>query len=200
MDILRRELWQNLRSLLRNPGFTAIVILTLALGIGVNTAIFSVVHAILLNPLPFPESNRIVTLSEYAPGADTNLVSPITFEDWTLRSDLFDELSAFRFWENRSIQVDGGEPQPVLHITATPNYFSALGLSPRLGRVYAEERAGSVNEAVLSNELWLRRFGGETAVLGKSVQISGTTYTIVGVMPPTPKDVSIGIGDTTAPL
>jgi len=194
------DLWRNARSLSRSPAFTATVVLTMALGIGVNTAIFSVVQAVLLDPLPFPESDRIVTLAEYAPGADTGLVSPITFEDWGLNNQSFEELSAFRFWENRSIQVDGGEPEPVLHITATPNFFSALRLQPAVGRVYAEERAGGANEAVLSHELWRRLFGGEPTVLGRTVRISGASFTIVGVMPPAPKDISIGIGDIWTPL
>jgi putative ABC transport system permease protein len=200
MENLTRELWRSIRSLSRTPGFTATVILTLGLGIGVNTAIFSVVNAVLLEPLPFPESERVVVLTEHAPGVDTSLVSPITFDDWETRSQLFEHLAAFRFWENQSIQVDDREPEPVLHVTATPDFFAALRFQPAFGRIYADQQDGGVKEAVLSDELWRGLFNADTTVVGRTVRMSGAPYIIVGVMPPVPMDVSIGMGDIWSPL
>lgn len=191
---------RSVRSLSKRPGFTATVVLTLALGIGANTAIFSVVYALLLDPLPFPNSERLVMVSERAPELETDFVSPVIFEDWSMRSRIFEELSAFRFWENRSIEIAGGEPEPILHITATPNYFRTLGVSPAIGRIYADEKAGGVNEAVISNDLWLRSFGSSRSILGRSIRLNGNPYVVVGVMPALPRDITIGLGDIWTPL
>jgi putative ABC transport system permease protein len=160
---------------------------------------FSVVYGVLLAPLPLAEPERIAILSEYTPGVENSLVSPITYEDWSLRSPLFEELAAFRFWENRTIEIDGADPVPVLHITPTADYFRALGWSPAIGRTHGEEKAG-VNEAVLSHDLWMRLFQGDRNVLGKSIRISGASFVVVGVMPPIHKDISLGLGDVWTPV
>lgn len=196
----RKEFLRSARSLSKWPGFTLIVIMTLALGIGANTAIFSVVHTLLLDPLPFPDSNRLVVVSERAPELETNFVSPVIFEDWAERSHIFAELSAFRYWENRSIEIGGAEPEPVLHITATPNYFRALGVTPQMGRIYADENAGGGNEAVVSHDLWRRSFAGDSGILGRNIHINGSAYVVVGVLPKLPLDISIGLGDVWTPL
>lgn len=195
-----KTLRYGLRTLRKRPGFTAVVTLTLALGIGTNAALFSMVYAVLLSPLPFGEPDRIAILSEHSRTMDTGLVSPITFDDWSHRNEVFSELAALRYWENRMVEFANGAPEPILQVTATPNYFRVLGYRPLFGRTYVEEQAGAVNEAVLSYELWHRRFNGRRDVLGSTLRVSGTAFVIVGVMPPAPHDISIGWGDLWTPL
>ena len=188
------------RSLRKRPGFAGIVILTLALGIGANTALFSIVHAVLIAPLPFQNPARIMILSEHSRSMDTGLVSPITFDDWAHRNEVFSDLAAFRHWENRTIEIGRSEPEPILHVTATSNYFRVLGFSPLFGRTHGEEKSGGVNEAVLSYELWTRRFNARHDALGETIRISGASYVVVGVMPPAPHDIGIGWGDVWTPI
>ena len=189
-----------LRGLARRSGFTAVVVLTLALGIGANSTLFSIVHAVLLEPLPFHEAERIAMLSEHSHTMDTGLVSPITFDDWNTRNDVFSELAAFRHWENRTIEFSNGQPEPILQVTASSNYFKVLGFQPLFGRTHGEEKSGGVNEAVLSHELWQKRFGASGDVIGTTIRISGASFVIVGVMPPAPHDVAIGWGDIWTPI
>jgi hypothetical protein len=118
-----------LRSLWKRPGFSVVVTLTLGLGIGANSAIFSVVHAVLLNPLPFREAGWVAMLSEHSRTMDTGLVSPITYDDWEHRNEVFSELAAFRHWENRTLEFRGAPPEPILQVTTTPNYFMSLDSS-----------------------------------------------------------------------
>jgi putative ABC transport system permease protein len=191
---------RTLRNLLARPGFTAVVVLTLALGIGANSALFSVVHAVLLSPLPFRDPKRIAILSEHSRTMDTGLVSPITFEDWNLRNEVFSELAAFRHWENRTIEFAGGQPEPILQVTASSNYFRVLGFQTLFGRTHGEENTGGANEAVLSYELWQRRFGSSRDVIGRTIRIAGAPFVVVGVMPPGPRDLSIGWGDVWTPI
>jgi putative ABC transport system permease protein len=188
------------RQFRRNPGFTLITVLTLALGLGANTTIYSAAHAVLLDPLPFHQPDRVVILTENRPGMETDLVSPITFDDWSTRSELFEELAAFRFWENRSLRVNASEPEPVNHVTTTENYFAAIGVTPLLGRTYGQFESTGVNEAVLSFELWRKRFAGDPGTLGRLIRINETPFTVVGVLPPLPREVTAGIGDVWTPL
>ena len=139
-------------------------------------------------------------LSEHSRTMDTGLVSPITFDDWDRRNEVFSELAAFRHWENRTLEFPGAAPEPILQVTATPNYFHVLGLDPLFGRTHRAEQSGGVNDAVLSYELWMRRFSGDRNVLGKTIRISGAAFLIVGVMPPAPHDLAIGWGDVWTPI
>ncbi|HUA58735.1 MAG TPA: ABC transporter permease [Verrucomicrobiae bacterium] len=197
---LLRDLRFTLRGLAKRPGFTIVVVLTLASGIGTNTALFSVVHAVLLDPLPFHEADRVAMLSEHSRAMDTGLVSPITFDDWKTRNEVFSDLAAFRHWENRTLEFQAGQPEPILQVTASPNYFQVLGLQPLFGRTFGEEKAGGTNEAVLSHELWSRRFAANRDVIGTAIRISGAPFVVVGVMPPAPHDMAIGWGDVWTPI
>ena len=190
----------SFRSLWKRPGFSAVVVLTLGLGIGANSAIFSVVHAVLLNPLPFREAHRVAMLSEHSRTMDTGLVSPITYDDWEHRNEVFSEIAAFRHWENRTLEFPGAPPEPILQVTASPSYFHVLGFEPLFGRTHGAERSGGVNDAVLSHELWRRRFAASRDVLGRTIRISGASFVIVGVMPPAPHDLAIGWGDVWTPI
>jgi putative ABC transport system permease protein len=197
---LPNQIRLSLRSLYKRSAFTAVVVLTLGLGIGANSAIFSVVHAVLFNPLPFREPNGVAMLSEHSRTMDTGLVSPITYDDWEHRNEVFSELAAFRHWENRTLEFPNAQPEPILQVTATPNYFHVLGFEPLFGRTHDAEKPGGVNDAVLSHELWMRRFGGNRDVLGKTIRISGASFVIVGVMPAAPHDLGIGWGDVWTPI
>jgi predicted permease len=188
------------RSLLKRPSFTAVVVLTLALGIGANSAIFSVVPAVLFNPLPFREADRVAMLSEHSRTMDTRPASPITYDDWDDRNEVFSELAAFRHWENRTLEFPSAPPEPILQVTATPNYFHVLGFEPLFGRTHGPEQPGGVNNAVLNHELWTRRFAANRDALGKAIRIPGASFVIVGVMPPAPHDLGIAWGDVWTPI
>ncbi len=173
------------RQLLAAPGFTAVAILTLALGIGACTAIFSVVNGVLLRPLDYPQPDRIVVMRE------TNLpqfpefsVSPPNFLDWQKQTKSYNYLAAY---SGDQINLTGeGEPQRLIGVKATADYFKVYGIQPVLGRTFlAEDDAvGKDHVAVLSNPFWQRVFGGEKNVIGRSLQLNGEPYIVIGVAPP----------------
>ncbi len=173
------------RQLLASPGFTAVAILTLALGIGACTAIFSVVNGVLLRPLDYPQPDRIVVLRE------TNLpqfpefsVSPPNFLDWQKQTKSYSSLAAY---SGDQINLTGeGEPQRLIGVKATADYFKVYGVQPVLGRTFLpeEDAVGKNHVVVLSNPFWQRVFGGEKNVIGRSVQLNGEPYTVIGVAPP----------------
>ena len=193
-------MWSDLRitarALIGKPGFASVVVLTLALGLGACSAVFAVVYAVLLHPLPFADPDRVVVLGEFSLSSDTRLVSPVTFDDWKTRHNTFEEIAAFRYWETVNLEDAASEPEPITLATGSGNLFRALGIAPLIGRTYREEQnpqGGS--EAVLSHEIWQRRYGSDPDVLGRVIRIRGTPTTIVGVMPPMPRALSIGWGD-----
>jgi putative ABC transport system permease protein len=184
------------RSLLARPGFSLVVILTLALAIGANAAMFSALEAVLFNRLPFEDPDRVVVLGESAPALDTQFVSPITYDDWKTRNEAFSEIAAFRYWENVNLEDTVHDPEPINLVTASANFFPVLGVRPFIGRTYKEEQnpqGGS--EAVISHELWKRRYGSDPAILGRAIRVRGTSTTVVGVLPPTSLNLSLGWGD-----
>ena len=183
------DLWQDLRyglrMLARNPGFTAVAILTLALGIGANTAIFSVVDTALLRPLPYRDPASLVWATERFPfnrNAAT-VISP-DFLAWRNQNAVFEEIGAFGGGVGANL-TQAGEPTRVNVINVTVNFFPMLGVRPLAGRDFlpAEGTRGQSHVAVLSETLWRNRFGGDRAVLGKSIHLDGTPYSVVGVMP-----------------
>ncbi len=173
------------RQLSQNPGFAAVAILTLALGIGACVAIFSVVNGVLLRPLDYPEPDRIVILRE------TNLpqfpefsVSPPNFLDWQKQTKSYQYLAAYN---GAQINLTGkGEPQRLIGVKATGHYFDVYGVKPVLGRFFTpeEDAPGKNQVVVLSHPFWQRVFGGDRAAVGQSVQVDGDTYTVVGIAPP----------------
>jgi len=178
-------LWQDLRyaarMLARNPGFAIAAVLTLALGIGVNTAMFSVVDAVLVRPLPFHEPAQLLWLreTEAAPG-DYPLTGP-DYLDWQAQSQTLQGTSLFTFGE--TVNASGaGEPESVYVVRTESNYFSLLGAAPILGRTFAKGEGGS-HVAVLSYAFWQRHFGGAKDAAGKELDLNGEKYTLVGVMP-----------------
>src|SRR6202795_5172726 len=174
-----------LRMLRKSPGFTAIVVLTMALGIGATTAIFSVVDATLLHPLPYPQPEQLVSIRDDLPGAgarDVGLSEP----EWQdlQRSGIFEYVSPTQFDENNL--TGSSHPARVRILIVAPNYFALLGVQPQLGRAFNPEdhSPGLLEEVLISDGLWKRAFGSDPHILDKSVRLDTDLYRIVGVMPP----------------
>ncbi len=173
------------RLLAKTPGFTAIAVLTLGLGIGANTAIFSVIDAVLLRPLPYPEPTRLVAVWEagLAGSGAADSVAPPNFIDWREQSTVFDGLTALA---TRSVNLSGrGDPERLDGLRVTAEFFDVLGVSPLLGRTFgaSEDRAGEPPVVVLSHGLWTRRYGADPALVGNTMLLDGTPHTVLGVMP-----------------
>ena len=184
VEALAQDARFGLRLLRKSPGFTAVAVLTLALGIGANSALFTVLDRTLIRPLPYANPDRLMMLWEdfSAFGAAKERVSPATFKDWQKRTQTFDEIAAYGMRDfNLS---DGGPPEEVFGLGVTANLLSMLGVRPLLGRSFApEEDAPGNKTVVLSYPLWMRRFGGDVGLVGKPILMSGEKYTVIGVMP-----------------
>jgi putative ABC transport system permease protein len=186
MNTLFQDIRYGLRMLLKNKSFTAVAVLALALGIGANTAIFSLVNGILLRPLPFPNAEQIVYFEGRNPAAgitDSNISYP-DFVDWSAQTDLFSSTVAF-YTGNSNLAADGAEPERVPRAGVTSGFFAVLGVQPALGRAFVPEddKPDTVTVAIISHGLWKRRFGSDPGIIGKQVQISARQITILGVMP-----------------
>ena len=170
------------RSLLRQPTFTAVAVLTLVLGIGANTAIFSVLKAVLLNPLPYDDPGRLVVVWEQNPDGSRDLVAPLTYVDWKAQTRALEAVAAFR--QLRYAFAGAGEPLDVPSVRATPNLFDVLRAHAALGRTFTadEGEPGADHVAILSRGFWQRHFGGSPGVLGRTIQLDAQPYTVVGVM------------------
>jgi putative ABC transport system permease protein len=183
MESLLQDLRFGVRTLLKNPGFTAIAILTLALGIGANIAIFSVVYAVLLRPLPFPHPERLVTLGPNEDG-DVGSFAPAEFVAMQREQKVFDDVTAIR---GGSFNLSAGEePERVFGAVASKNFFRLVGISPAIGRGFSPEEAPGEDQSVvvLGNALWTAQFGGNREILGRTVLLNGEPRTVIGVMPP----------------
>src|SRR3954466_15747314 len=163
-----------LRQLRKTPGFTFVAVVTLALGIGANTAIFSLVNGVLLRPLPFPAAERIIYLEGKNPAAgiaDSN-ISYLDFTDWSQQTDLFASTAAY--WTGEAhLGADGAEPERVPRAGVTTGFFSVLGVQPSLGRTFVTEddKGWPQTVAIISHGLWKRRFGSDPAIVGKQVEM-----------------------------
>src|SRR5262247_546781 len=185
METLLQDLRYGARMLRKSPGFTAVAALTLALGIGANTAIFSVVNAVLLRPLPYKDEDRLVWLWETrlpeVPGTNP---SPANFLDWQKQNKVFEQLEAMNV---RDFNLIGGaNPERIRGMVITHGFLSLLGVRPKIGRDFFpdEDRPGQSNVAILSHELWQRRFGGDPNILNQSLMLDDQQFTVIGVMPP----------------
>ena len=181
-DILR-DARHGIRQLIRTPAFTAVAILTLAVGIGATTAIFSVVNGVLLRPLPYPEPERLVRVHEVIPQFGTFAVAPATFFDWQRDNASFATIAAYTTGSATIPASDGAERVPSLLASAA--LFDVLGVQPALGRAFSKEEdaPGRGGVAVISHGMWQRRFAGAADVLGRTLTINGRPTQIVGVMP-----------------
>jgi putative ABC transport system permease protein len=185
MNALLQDMRYSLRLLLKRPGFTFVAVITLALGIGANTAIFSVVNSVLLRPLSFSEPDRLVIIraTNQQKGIATNQVSLPDALDWKAQSQSFDDMALLGGWNFNLTGVD--EPERIQGALVTPNLFLLLGKSPMLGRSFTPDEAqpGKDHVVILSHGLWQRRFGAELNVIGQSLTLNGISSTVIGVMP-----------------
>ncbi len=183
MISLLNDLRYGARMLLKNPGMTFVVILALALGIGANTAIFSVVNAVLLRPLPYHEADRLVFLNEQSQVLDEMSISYPNFEDWRSQNQSFEKMGVY----NRASYnlTNSGEAERIVAAQASADLFAALRVNAAIGRIYTneEDKPGGTPVVVLSHGLWQRRFGGQTSVLNQPLTLNGKSYTVIGVMP-----------------
>ena len=181
LQTMMQDVRHALRQLAVAPAFSAIVCLTLALGIGATTAIFSVVYAVVLQPFPFPDPDRVVVVGEALEGQISE-VSGGNFQDWRTQSTSFEELAAFHL--SSMNLADGDTPDRVVTARTTQNFFSVFGVRPSLGRTYTteEDQPGREQVVVLSHRLWSRRFASNPEVVGRQLRMDGTSYTVIGVM------------------
>ena len=184
-ETLAQDIRYGLRMLAKHKAFTSIAIITLALGIGANTAIFSVVNELLLRPLPYRDADRIVTVWEVSPeGRHQNSTSRANFRAWQEQTHSFNYMAAF---SDQRLNLTGtGEPEELSVQFTTPDFFKILGVEPILGRTFLPEdnNAGQSPVAVLSYGLWQRRFGGQANLVGQPITVNDTAFTVIGVMPP----------------
>src|SRR5690349_18290040 len=183
------DLWQDLRyavrGLAKNKGFTCVALLTLAIGMGATTAIFSVVNAVLLKPLPFPHSETIIKVEERHPDWVSAGFTYANFADFARQTRTLEQLAAYRSW---LFTLTGDtEPENIEGYRVSADFFGVLGVGPQLGRTFSPDEMHVGNDAVvvLSNGLWKRRFGSDANIIGKTCRVNGTPTRIVGVMPAT---------------
>src|SRR5215472_3528274 len=184
IETLARDVRYGFRALRSNPGFSTVAILTLALGIGANTAIFSVIDSVLLRPLPYADPDRLVMVWESLPGRNPhNTVSPPDFLDWGSRNSVFSGMAAL--FDQRANLTGNGQPQEVVLQDVTANFFSILGVNPILGTGFTAENGqpGHDDVLVLSCGFWKERYGGDSSIIGKTITLNGHPLMVVGVAP-----------------
>ena len=184
IEDLIRDLRYELRVLAKSPVFTSVAVLTLALGVGANTAIFSVVNQLLLQPLPFSNADRVVMVWEVTPeGRHQNTTSRANFRSWREQNTAFEEMAAFS--DQRLSLTGDGEPEQVAVQLATPELFNVLGVNALIGRTLIQDDGRANSGAVLLGYgIWQRRFGGDPQILDRKVILNGVPLSVVGVMPP----------------
>jgi putative ABC transport system permease protein len=180
-----QDLRYGVRLLLRRPAFTLIAIVTIALGIGANTAIFSLVSAVLLRPLPYEEPERLVMVWEDASfiGFPENSPAPANYADWKAQNSVFEDIAAYGH-AGFDLTSDG-EPEKVSGNAVSASFFPLLGVKPQLGRTFLpeDEKPGATKVVVLAHRLWESRFGGDSGIIGRSILLDNESYTVIGVMP-----------------
>ena len=183
MNTLFQDLRYGARMLFKNPGITFVVILALALGIGANTAIFSVVDAVLLRPLPYPESDRLVFLNETSKAMDEISVSYPNFTDWRNQNHVFENIGVYN---RSSYNLTGvGDAERIITGQVSADMFAALRVKPALGRLFTndEDKPDGTPVVLLSHPLWQRRFGGQANILNQQLMLNNKSYTVIGIMP-----------------
>ena len=184
LDELVRDVRYGLRQFRRNPGFAAVVIATLALGVGGNTAVFSILRGVLLRPLPYHDPDRLLAIWEN--DTDRNQRDKVTggaFTDWKARNHVFEDLAYS--WDTAYTLTGSGDPQTLNGYQFSPNFFSLLGARPLIGRTFEPEDGtpGHENVAVLSSHLWKNTFQSDASIVGGAIQLDGSSYNVIGVMP-----------------
>jgi predicted permease len=205
-----QDLQFALRTFRKSPGFTLAVLITLALGIGGNTAIFSVIDGVLLHPIPFPDPDRLVALYQKTPRDQKNAVSYPNLLDWQRRTRTFEEIAGVR---NTSFTLTGvGDPEQLMGLTVSSNLFSVLRTKPLLGRMFTQEedQRGGHPVVLLGETFWKRRFAGDPKILGQSLRLNGRNYMVIGMVPASVRldratgtffnDVFVPLGQNNDPL
>src|SRR5215216_3310 len=185
MTSLSQDVRYSLRMLLKHKGFTVVAVLTLALGIGINTAMFSVLNTFLFRSLPYPQSERLIRVFRTSPHSQSWPHSAANFFDQHDKNTVFEKMAAYNF-VSRNLTEQGQTAERLLSLAATADFFPMLGVAPAHGRVFKPEEfePGADNAIVLSDRLWSRRFGSDPTVVGRKIQLDGKTVEVVGVMPP----------------
>lgn len=183
MTGLMQDLRYGVRTLRKSPSFTIVSLLTLALGIGANTAIFSFVDGVLLKPLPYPDADRIVRVLEKPPMGERNGISTLTYLDWRNQNTVFEYMAAQS--GGSAILTEAGEPVELRRGTASAHYFDIFGVQAVLGRTFAadEDQAGKEHVVVLSHAIWVSQFGADPKLIGRTIRLDGEPYTVIGVLP-----------------
>jgi len=183
MNGLLQDVRFALRGFWKSPGFAAVAIATLAIGIGANTAIFSVVDGVLLRPLRFPHPERLASVAELDPEGNRDNVGWATYADWRRQAKSFTDIAVVSFW-NPTL-VGGAAAEPLEGLRVSESFFRVIGVTPALGRGFLpeEDHPGRNHVAVIGHGLFVRRFGGDPSVVGKTISLGGTSYTLVGVLP-----------------
>src|SRR5688572_25244062 len=181
METLFKDIRYGFRSLLKHPAFTALVIVTLALGIGATTAIFSVVNTVLLRRLPYPQAERIVAVQELNQEGKRVQVTPANFLDWRAQNTVFEHLAAIL--TRPANLVFGDQAERIELAMTSANFFAVFGAEAQRGRLFipTDEQAGHAPVVVVSHALWQRRFAGDPELVGKSITLDGRSYTVVGI-------------------
>ena len=186
MEALLSDVRYAIRNLIKRPGFTAIGVITLAIGIGANTAIFSFINALLLKPLPFPDLDRVVAVWEKVPsrGVERNEVTVADYLDWRAQNRTFEQLGIYRWWSTNLTGADS--PERVQGFQVTTDFLDIVGVKPVMGRGFLAEEGEPGKDAValLTYNLWQRRFGADPNIVNKTISTNGTARTVIGVMPP----------------
>src|SRR5262245_33582575 len=185
LDEMLRNAWYALRNLRRTPAFTATVVLTLAIGIGANTALFSIIDSVLLRPLPYPNGKQLMMVYESMPrlNTDRNVVSPANWLDWQRANQSFESLAA---WNVGAMTFTGGtEPERLNCQLVSSEFLPTLRVAPQLGRIFTsdDDQPGANRVVILSHRLWQRLFGGDQSALGRMMELDDAKYEIIGVMP-----------------
>ena len=183
LESVVRNLRYASRALRKTPGFTATVMLTLALGIGANSAVFSAINAVLLRPMPFPDGDRLMTLAQVRPKVPGPFVAPTRLEDWNRLNGTFQAISGY--YSQDDSELSGELPEKLRRAFVAPRFLQVWGIAPELGRDFTpqEEHFGGPPVVLISDRLWRRRFAGNPSAIGKSLRLSGSLWTIVGVLP-----------------
>src|SRR5882724_1040110 len=187
MESFVQDLKYAVRGLAKNPGFAFISVVVLALGIGANTAIFSLVNAVLLRPLPFRDADKLVMVweSDQTHGVDRNVASPPALFDWRDQKAIFDDVAGW-WYPQMNLTQPGSDPEQARAALVSDNFFSVLGAQPIIGRNFlpGEDRSGMPPVAIISDSLWKRKFNADPKIASKTIALDGNEYNVVGVMPP----------------
>ncbi len=200
MNTLLQDIRYGIRTLAKTPGFTAIAILTLALGIGANSALFSVVNGVLLNPLPYPEPNQLISVYAKTSSFGNSSITYLNFLDWQKNNHSFSELAARR--GESPVLTGVGEGEQLRGVMISYNFFAVMGVEPIAGRTFTpeEDKVGAAAVALIGEGLWARKFGSAPDMIGKPITLTGKSYVVIGIIPSSfrlyehPSDVYLPIG------